>query len=352
MKKTKKIFNKKLLIAFLLIVIFLLCLIPPKDYNSKYTLDIYSPYGDKQAYHPKIIAFEKEWNGYKYWMSYTPYPNGEDLKENPCIAVSNDLINWDIPDGYTANPLDEPENMEKGKVYNSDSHLVYNSDLDRLECYWRYVNNYNNSIIIYRRYTADGINWTPKEVALFLKNRKKADCISPAIIYENGIYKMWYVELSGIVKYAESKDGTSWENFKNINLEYDTSLKTWHLDVIKTEYGYEMLTVAFTKFDKRNDMSLYYTNSKDGFTWTKTTEILRPTIKTKNWDNKGIYRSSFIYEDGIYYVFYGGTGKKYNHGIGLVLGKDITNLRKINIDFSKENALEKFNRIIEEEKKL
>ena len=113
-----------------------------------------------------------------------------------------------------------------------------------------------------------------------------------------------------------------------------------------------MLTVAFPKWNQRNDMSLYYTSSKDGFNWVKTSKILEPATKTRNWDNKGIYRASFIYEDGIYYVFYSGTKKDYHHGIGLVVGRDINNLKGNNIDFSKENAVEKFNRMVEQEKRL
>ncbi len=351
MKKTKKI-NKKILIAFLLIVIFLLCLIPPKDYNSKYCLNIKGPYDDIQSYHPKIISFNSPWHNYKYWMSYTPYPTGDDLKENPCIAVSNDLINWKEPGNSKINPLDEPANKEKAKVYNSDAHLVYNDNLDRLECYWRFVDNYKKITVIYRRCSNDGINWSPKEETLYMPDRTKADCISPAIIYENNLYKMWYVQTEGILKYAESKDGINWENFKDIDIKYDNKLKIWHLDVIKTQNGYEMLSVAFKNFSQRNDMSLYYSNSADGINWKTSKEILKPTVKSKNWDNKGIYRSSFIYEDGIYYVFYGGTDKNYNHGTGLVIGKDINKLRKVNIDFSKDDAVLQFNKIVKKERNI
>ena len=46
--------------------------------NSKYQLNIISEYGDNEAYHPKVLSFENDWNGYKYWMSYTPYPQGDD----------------------------------------------------------------------------------------------------------------------------------------------------------------------------------------------------------------------------------------------------------------------------------
>jgi len=46
-------------------------------------LDIISSYGDDQAFHPKVLNFDKPWNGYRYWMAYTPYPGADQRKENP-----------------------------------------------------------------------------------------------------------------------------------------------------------------------------------------------------------------------------------------------------------------------------
>ena len=80
--KNKKERIKKTLIFTLL---FLLILIPLVLYlitsldnkSTRYRLNIISSYGDKEAYHPKVIAFKEKWNGYKYWMSFTPYPKGK-----------------------------------------------------------------------------------------------------------------------------------------------------------------------------------------------------------------------------------------------------------------------------------
>ena len=295
--------------------------------NSLYKLNIVSTYGDNEAYHPKVLACTEEWNGYKYWMSYTPYPEDDDSKENPHIAVSNDMVNWE-----TLRVLDEPKNYKPQVRYNSDSHLVYNNVLNQLECYWRYVDEINNKSIIYRKTTKDGVNWTSREVALINSPRSKIDCVSPAIIFEDNTYKMWYVDKGNTLKYATSTNGLNWENVRKLEIVYDKDLKNWHLDVIHTENGYEMLVVAFDEWANHNDMSLYYTKSTDGFQWEPAKEIIKPTIDTNNWDNKGIYRSSFIYEQDNYYVFYSGTNKKHNHGVGLVYGNNINNLREMTID--------------------
>lgn len=315
--------------------------------NSKYKLNIISEYGDNEAYHPKVLYFENEWNGYKYWMSYTPYPQGDDSKENPHIAVSNDLITW-----KTLENLDTPANTKKGLKYNSDSHIVYNNDLNRLECYWRYVDDTKNEAIIYRRTTRDGINWTEKEVSLLNKPRDNMDCVSPAILYENGQYKMWYVDKNNTIKYRTSNDGLKWSNGIEIFLEYEEDVKSWHLDVIHTSKGYEMLIVSYKNWQMRNDMNLYYTISQDGINWKNAKIIMKPTVSTLNWDNKGIYRTSFIYENGVYYVYYSGTDLDYHHGIGLVFGKDIFNLKQVNTDYTKEDEVELLKNIFKSYSKI
>lgn len=342
---------KRILIFAILLLILLWCCVPPKNYNCRYKLDIVGPYGDNQSYHPKVLSFDNKWNGYKYWMAYTPYPKGDSDKENPCIAVSNNLINWTTPQGLI-NPIDEVKDSKSGKIYNSDTHILYNDKLNRIECFWRLVDDTTNQVIIYRVYTQDGINFSDKEISSISYNRKEHDYISPAIIYENNTYKMWYVEHDYKVKYEESNDATNWSEPVILDLEYnDSKLNTWHIDVISTEKGYEMLSVAFDTWKNRNDMSLYYSYSNNEKTgWKKGEKILDPTKGTKYWDNKGIYRTCFMYKNGEYIVFYSGTDLDMNHGIGLLYGKEIKKLKKVNTDFSDEKDVKKLEKEIETEK--
>ena len=196
------------------------------------------------------------------------------------------MINWEAPQGFT-NPLDELEEKNH-KKYNSDSHIVMNEDLNRLECYWRYVNDEKNEVIIYRKHTTDGVHWSNKEEVVVSKNRKKKDYVSPAIIYNKGTYQIWYIDQDNSLKYAEAKDGKQWEDIKTIPIEYPKKLKSWHLDVIKTDLGYEMVMMAFKDWKARGIASLYYSSSKDNNTWSKCTEIIKPTTGGYYWDNRGI----------------------------------------------------------------
>lgn len=316
------------------------------NYNSKYKLNLQSVYGDKEAYHPKILSFNNKWNGYLYWMSYTPYPDSDEQKENPHIVASNDMINWEVPNGLV-NPLDDVEG-DNHKQYNSDSHLVYVDDTDTLECYWRYVNDEDGSVTIYKRTTKDGSNWTEKQIASYSKNRKQKDWVAPAVIYENGIYKIWYVDHDLVIRYAEAKpEDENWKDIKKIDLEYPKKLQPWHLDVVKTDKGYEMLLMAFENWEKRGVANLYHTSSKDNKTWSKCKTIIKPTSKTDYWDNRGIYRSSMIKKDGIYYVFYSASDKKNIKGIGIMYGRNINKLKSVDIDYTNDkDAVQKFKNLI------
>ena len=60
------------------------------------TLSTYD--GSGQVVHPSVLDFGQglvkpgstSWNGYRYWMAITPFPNGNSDHENPCLYASND----------------------------------------------------------------------------------------------------------------------------------------------------------------------------------------------------------------------------------------------------------------------
>lgn len=118
--------------------------------NSKTFLTIPTPYNDgtnwtgrtNQTTHPSVIQFKDKWKGYKYWMTFTPYPYGNNKKENPSLVASHDGINWMVPPNVS-NPIVSNKTIPAYlfDTYLSDSHLLYNNDTDELELWYRYVNN-------------------------------------------------------------------------------------------------------------------------------------------------------------------------------------------------------------------
>ena len=286
--------------------------------NNKLNIITY-PEGENQPMHPKVLYFENKWNGYKYWMAYTPLPNEDN--ENPCIAVSNDMINWTIPDGLE-NPLAQTPGTG---AYNSDAHLVYVDTTNTLECWYREIPNTRDSETIYKRTTTNGSDWTEPELVMQTTGSITAN-LSPACIYEDNIYKLWTCSNSKTLKYYESSDGKTWGEPREIVIEGGS---WWHLDVIHTYNGYELL--IYTNTGK----NLYYTKSIDNITYSTPVEVLVATEGANDWDGENLYRSSFFIKDGYYYIFYSGRHKTtLEWGIGLTRGKNMLELN--GLETSKE----------------
>lgn len=296
------------------------------DDHSSGALTLPNAYGNKGNYHPSVLSFDDGWNGYKYWMAFTPYEKCNDIWENPHILASNDLKNWQVPKGFK-NPLEPvPDDYEHGKVYNSDTELVYNTDTGKLECWWRFYSKTEKAVKLMRKTTSDGVHWSSKEVML-VAPMGEFDCLSPALLYENGKYMMWSIDLwnNYVIDYRESKDGKNWSKPRIVNVDYeDTTVRHWHLDVIHTPKGYEMDISAFPKnSDDHQHMSLYYTYSPDNVNYTKARVMLKPG-KSKQWANRGLYRSCLLYDNGKYYLFYSGLNEKTGPaGIGMISGTNV-----------------------------
>ena len=283
-----------------------------------------------EACHPSVISFEQPWNGYRYWIAFSPYPGHDDYYENPYIYASNDQIHWEKPSGLE-NPLESaPENYKREKVYNSDPELVYNADTQELECWWRFVDDENYITSLYRRTTTDGIHWNERE-CMTLTGRKSIDYVSFALIYEDHMYKMWSVG-KFTPQYSESTDGKKWSERRAIELPFiNTNLKVWHLDVIHTErYGYEMVFVAFdnTTDKYKRHMKLYYSRSDDNKKYGTPICLVAPTENNNDWDGTGLYRSSLLYDsDGSYSLYYTGINGETGtypdtENVGVIFWKD------------------------------
>ncbi|WP_293899067.1 hypothetical protein [Sphingobacterium sp. UBA5670] len=280
--------------------------------------------GNTENIHPKVLYFEKGWKGYKFWMAYTPYPKGEANSENPCIAVSQDGINWILPKNFTANPLDV--SFENG--YNSDTHLVYRKDLDIIECWYRPYNTKLAKNAIYRRVSSDGMHWQARETIIDFNG---VQMLSPAINFEDNKYKIWYC-YDGQIRYIESLDssGKNWpKNFQVINSDW-SKFYPWHLDVIKTEKGYEMIVCAWDRSIKganNNSADLFYcsTDSKHQ-TIDDPHPILKRSTNKSAFDFRSIYRASFIKVNNKYYIYYSAISDDWTRSMALSFGSDINNL--------------------------
>lgn len=290
--------------------------------NPLEPLDIRTYDGSNQPTHPSVKYFADGFGGHKYWMAYTPYPWNASKKENPCITYSDDGINWS-EDGIS-NPI---QPAPAGSGYNSDTHLVYANGL--LECWWREVDD-NNHEIIKRKKSENGINWQQEETLHITTTTNACSCISPTVIFEENIYKIWVVYNRECLKYYESQDGTNWRFVRDINVStLDGVYKVWHFDIIKNKDKYEFVGCYQLNgaFDKNN--FIYYAESTDNVTYSVPIKVLS-NGEVGQFDDLELYRPCLcIDQNNNYRLYYGAQKNKAIWHIGLVTVRDIKALNNL-----------------------
>ena len=306
-----------------------------------------------QVTHPDVVYVEDGWNGYKYWVIYTPNTMVTSQYENPYIAASNDGVNWYEPTGIS-NPI-EPEPVST-RFHNCDADMIYNKEMDAMMAYWNWADdNGNLGAAVRVRISYDGIHWgvpstynentgiweKPENVSertlkdttydsdgldnsfiTAIASNDRYDMLSPTFTYDSyrDIYVMW-ANNTGNVGYNNgqnnhvdirwSEDGLNWSEPKPVNNFLDKTtdglqLAPWHQDVnyIPELKEYWALSQCFTGNNPDGSM-LYLTTSKDGINWEQvgTEAILNPG-ETGEWDDFQIYRSCFVYDNDTLRVWY------------------------------------------------
>lgn len=295
------------------------------EYHSANAADsLYIPTYERssQSCHPKVLYFKDGWNGWKYWMSMTPYPNGNDSYENASIVVSDTGTKWNVPRGLS-NPLSPKP--KKRKEHGSDPELVYNPQSNNLELWYRFtiIQKRDN---IYRMVSHNGIDWSKPQLMVSFYGQQT--CMSPAIIFEKNKYRMWYINEYHRCMYIESNDGgRSWSKPVRIELNLAKYCEPWHIDMVHTDLGYEAVFCGGTRKDlDKNNRVLYYNISKDGIHFEHPEIILKASDQYNAWDNKQIYRSSFVKVDGVYRLYYSAMDKNTKWHIGLTEGYSLNKL--------------------------
>lgn len=283
---------------------------------------------ESEGTHPDILYFPEGWNGYEYWMSFTPFPNGgltingisiNDVYENPCIIVSHDGINWTEPAGIS-NPLVPAPTFG----YNNDPDIVFVRD--SLYMYFNETDTVNRVVRMKLMKSANGINWTAPQMVMSEFSYHE---VSPTTIFENNTHKMWYVRIpannapaSNII-YRTSPDGINWSDTTVVNISIPNYV-IWHIDILKHGSTYRGIFASYKVGTSSGKTELFYGESSDGLTWSvNATPILKPA--PGSWDAQNIYRSTFIIQGPKIRVWY--AAKKQNANprewhIGYTEGED------------------------------
>lgn len=254
-----------------------------------------------EAVHPSVLYFPGGWNGYRYWMGYTPYAGGNDKYEDPCIAASHDGDTWVVPDGLV-NPLDDAPG---GVNYNSDTNLTFHNG--KLHLVWR---NFDNAAVgkeetLWLSTSSDGSTWSPK-VKIYESNKTVRRLVSPAFQFVNGKWHMWAVDLTPTVKTmvhltADEMTGP-WSVPEVCNVPVKPGKMPWHLNVKRVGNQYVgLLNDTLQGGTGAREGDIYLITSWDGVNFASGSESVIPRVGPHH-DN--LYEATLVASGGGFDVWY------------------------------------------------
>ncbi len=283
--------------------------------NSSYPLKIQTYDGSDEITHPDALCFERPWKDYRFWMTATPYPGSNSAFENPSIFVSNDGVNWSVPEG-ASNPIAKPP----ANTYLSDPDIIYHPSYG-LRVYDRLVDESHNRIFFVE--SKDGRKWTRPVESIAVPNHY---LISPAIIALNSQYLMYSVKLSDdhkttTVERRKSEDGIAWSQPEIVSVLYARDKLIWHLDAAYVPMRKEFWLLFYSY----PSAALYLAVSKDGLKFeTLPIPLLTGREEPGAWNSgiywdSGLYRSTFcVNEQSELLLWYTGTKAPASWHIGFI----------------------------------
>lgn len=243
--------------------------------------------------HPKVLdTGSPGWNGYRYWMAFTPYPtSNDDTKENPSMCCSNDGDTWVA---LATNPIEPAPSGTSSLYYNSDTHLILKDNT--LHLIWRLYDNRAGLFIerlLYKTST-DGVTWSASQLMnLETSTPSQASVLlSPAVEYHNGEFWCWTFNRIESPIFCELRKSTSlsgpWSDPVRCTLLLADSLREpWHLDVVRIKNGWAMLISDRKRSDATKGRLWIAYASHAGLVWDA-----RATAFSTASPN--IYRSSLV----------------------------------------------------------
>lgn len=261
-------------------------------------LEIPTHDGGGQTCHPSVLYFPNTWGGWKYWMAHTPYPNFQEAHEDPNIAVSDDGVNWQVPNGLT-NPLDD--GLGRPNYHNSDTHLAMWGNTMVLT--WRTVDRPNGGQnIIYARTSQNGVTWTPKvEVLKVPLGSAESTFVSQSLVKmptgwrlygirsNYGPNRLGYYETS-----VETLPKTSdWGAAQNCDLgTIQTGRDPWHSEVQRLSANDWVAVISDGNRGSTGvDGDIYLARSTDGVAWDVSPMPLTPR---NNGVINSLYKTGFV----------------------------------------------------------
>ena len=158
---------------------------------------------------------------------------------------------------------------------------------------------------------------------------------APCVLKEGDRWRMWYVSCTGWrlindrqeplyhIKYAESRDGISWNRTGHICIDYDEVAEAIGRPCVyfqKSKYRmlYSFRSVTNYRSDPQKAYRLGYAESIDGIRWTRFDEQVGIERSLNGWDSEMIEYCYRFQQEDVTYLFYNGNGFGMS-GVGYAL---------------------------------
>ncbi len=141
----------------------------------------------------------------------------------------------------------------------------------------------------------------------------------PSILFENGVYKMWYGsnlawgkqqhEMKHVIKYAQSKDGINWKRDHEVavGLVHKNEYALSKPYVLKEKGTYRMW-YSYRANDTIETYRIGYAESGDGKKWTRLDENAGIDVSKEGWDSEMICYPFVFEHKGKKIMLYNGNG--------------------------------------------
>lgn len=301
---------------------FELCSLPlPDGYPNSWT-------------HAGIEYVKEGYNGYKYFLTCSPYPNYNDDYENPMLYYANPR-EGNLPpvvfDAYKDNPLQE----DPGDGYNADPDVIFvdsnlyviNRPYLRPDSVWVNIQKssidsgcftFNNPTLLYDK-KQDPYNFG------FVPSFKQT-LIAPSIIKYKDEYRIYHLATNSyndntdckgvVVMVSDTIDGQHSYKYYKTGTISSFPAKPWHFDVFKYQDKLYAIICAYVHedpfFEHVPIIARFVSHERKCFQYlAESDDGINFTVFNKPLTTVSSYRSSaFVREDGMLVLYISTLGYK------------------------------------------
>ncbi len=265
-------------------------------------VDIESPYytgteASNILVHPSVLHTPDGCAGgqWQYLMAVTPFANGSDQTENPCIFVSNDLRTWVEPDGVTmegTGTTGNPLVPTPSGGYNSDTHLYKHTDGYFYQMYRSRITGVSNSVYCIR--SADGVSWSAP-VTILTANVATEDWASPSFWHDGTNWVMIAHDIVDagfrvrkLVKTGEILESWAGATTSTLTITHPSGTRWWHSDIHRMPDG-RLIGLALDYVASGGSLFLWQSDDA-GVNWS-----VRQVTRSRNYRSCLVLRENDVY---------------------------------------------------------